>query len=233
MDKNLTKYFYNSDSDKFIDLIRSEFDYKILPERIRLLTSIAACQGLGLDNKLKGFVSWGIDCEIDIREIYEVLLQGHLFCGYPRAIESFFHFAEIIRDKHPDHHTLDFKDNWNIEQYAERGRDLAAKIYGKNLDLVLQNIRSLSPELAYGMINEGYGRIISREGLDIVARELAIVAILTVCDMPRQLYSHIRGAANIGAKRGQIEAVIRQCRLFVGDEIIACCLSIFEKSLGK
>jgi alkylhydroperoxidase/carboxymuconolactone decarboxylase family protein YurZ len=233
MNINLTKYFHNSDSFKFIDLIRSEFDYEILPERLRLLTSIAACQELGLNDKLKGFINWGIDCGIAIREIYEVLLQGHLFCGYPRAIESFFYFAEIIRERYPDQQHLDYKSNLDIERYSKRGHNLAAKIYGKNLDLVLQSIRSLSPELAYGMINEGYGRIISREGLDIIARELAIVAVLTVYDMPRQLYSHIRGAANVGAEKAQIEAVIKQGRLFADDEIIARCLSIFEKSLGK
>jgi 4-carboxymuconolactone decarboxylase len=233
MNIDFVKYFHGSDSYKFVDLIKSEFDFKILPERLRLLTSIAACQALGLNDKLKGFIDWGIDCGIAIREIYEVLLQGHLFCGYPRAIESIFCFAEIMRSRYPDRQHLDFECNDDIEQCTKRGYNLAAKIYGKNLDLVLQNIRSLSPELAYGMINEGYGRIISREGLDIITRELAIVAILTVCDMPRQLYSHIRGAANVGAEKAQIGAVIKQGRLFAGDEIITRCLSIYEKSLGK
>jgi alkylhydroperoxidase/carboxymuconolactone decarboxylase family protein YurZ len=233
MNVNFMKYFYNQESDIFIDLVKNEFDYRILPERLRLLTSMAACQGLGLNDKLKGFINWGIDYGIDIREIYEILLQGYLFCGYPRAIESFFCFAGIILDKYPDQRHLDLDSNLDIEHYSKRGYDLALRIYGKNLDLVLQNIRNLSPELAYGMINEGYGRIISREGLDIIARELAIVATLTVCDMPRQLYSHIRGAFNVGADKAQIEAVIKQGRLFASDEIIDRCLSIFEKSLGK
>ena len=114
-----------------------------------------------------------------------------------------------------------------------RGLFLARRIYGRNFDLVYGNINDLSPELAEGMIAEGYGRIISRKGLDIKARELAIISTLTVADMPRQLYSHIRGAVNVGAGPAQIAEAIGLCRLFIGRDSVKRALQIFEKSLGK
>jgi 4-carboxymuconolactone decarboxylase len=233
MARKLSEYFSIDEHPGFSETVERVFTDTDLSPRYRRLTAMAACQALNATGLLKGFIAWGFDSGIDYCEIYEVLLQGHLFCGYPRAIESFFCFTEVAGNLNRIPPKTGGEDPKNIELFASRGRQLAERIYGKNLDLVLRNIRSHTPELAAGMINEGYGRIISRDGLDIIARELAIVAILTVSNMPRQLYSHIRGAANVGASRKQIKATIEQCRLFVSDEIIAGCLSIFEKSLGN
>jgi 4-carboxymuconolactone decarboxylase len=233
MAENLTKYFPDPDAAELRESIQNIFDYESLSLRYRLLTAIASCQAIADTALLKGFIDWGFDSEISYREIYELLLQGHLFCGYPRAIESFFTLAEVAKKRNLDDFAEAGGEPWDAGLFASRGRQTAELIYGKNLDLVLSNIRGRTPELAAGMINEGYGRIISRDGLDLIARELAIVAILTVSGMPRQLYSHIRGAANVGASVKQVKAVIDQCRLFVDKEIIAGCLSILEKSLGK
>jgi alkylhydroperoxidase/carboxymuconolactone decarboxylase family protein YurZ len=37
-----------------------------------------------------------------------------------------------------------------------------------------------------------------------VERELCIVALLAVLDVPKQLYSHLRGALNVGAHAWQV-----------------------------
>jgi 4-carboxymuconolactone decarboxylase len=49
------------------------------------------------------------------------------------------------------------------------------------------------------MVEDGYGRVLGRPGLDLAVRELCIVALLCRQDAPRQLYSHLRGALNTGA----------------------------------
>jgi 4-carboxymuconolactone decarboxylase len=48
------------------------------------------------------------------------------------------------------------------------------------------------------MVEEGYGKVLGRPGLDLRDRELCIVALLAVLDAPRQLHSHLRGALNVG-----------------------------------
>jgi 4-carboxymuconolactone decarboxylase len=49
------------------------------------------------------------------------------------------------------------------------------------------------------MVEDGYGRVLGRPGLDLAVRELCIVGLLCPQDAPRQLYSHLRGALNTGA----------------------------------
>ena len=54
------------------------------------------------------------------------------------------------------------------------------------------------------MVQEGYGKVLGRSGLSLVERELCIVALLAVLDVPKQLYSHLRGALNVGAHVWQV-----------------------------
>ena len=58
------------------------------------------------------------------------------------------------------------------------------------------------------MVVEGYGKVMSRPGLGRVERELASVAFLVMEGYEQQLYSHIRGALNIGASEELVLAVI-------------------------
>jgi 4-carboxymuconolactone decarboxylase len=58
------------------------------------------------------------------------------------------------------------------------------------------------------MIAEGYGRTMSRPGLDLLRRELCVVAQTAVMETPRQLLSHLRGALHAGATFSQVEGVL-------------------------
>jgi 4-carboxymuconolactone decarboxylase len=49
------------------------------------------------------------------------------------------------------------------------------------------------------MITEGYGKVLSRPGLDLPRRELCVIAACAAAGQARQLHSHLRGAQNVGA----------------------------------
>jgi 4-carboxymuconolactone decarboxylase len=48
------------------------------------------------------------------------------------------------------------------------------------------------------MIVDGYGKVLSRPGLDIARRELCVVAVCAVARQDRQLHSHLHGALHVG-----------------------------------
>src|SRR5690606_22884508 len=58
---------------------------------------------------------------------------------------------------------------------------------------------ALHPSLDHWMIVEGYGKVLSRPGLDLPRRELCIVAACAATAQDRQLHSHLWGALNAGA----------------------------------
>jgi 4-carboxymuconolactone decarboxylase len=63
-------------------------------------------------------------------------------------------------------------------------------------------LRELSPALDEWAVVEGYGKTLSRPGLDEAARELCVVAALAALGAARQLESHLEGARRLGVDDG-------------------------------
>jgi 4-carboxymuconolactone decarboxylase len=68
------------------------------------------------------------------------------------------------------------------------------------------------------MVIEGYGKVLGRPGLDLATRELAITALLAVLTVPRQLYSHLRGALHSGAEPTEVEEALAEACSFLDEE---------------
>lgn len=137
--------------------------------------------------------------------LYEVFLQTYLFAGFPAALESVRSLERVfgVAQFHSANYTSDaviaeYKD------FAERGESLYKKVYAANADRVREEMLRLSPELAAWAMIEGYGKTLSRPGLDVKTRELCVVAQLVQLGWERQLFSHILGAKNVGATIGEI-----------------------------
>ena len=58
------------------------------------------------------------------------------------------------------------------------------------------------------MVQEGYGKVLAREGLALWRRECCVVAILAVLGAGPQLRSHLRGALRTGTPVGVVGAVL-------------------------
>jgi 4-carboxymuconolactone decarboxylase len=62
----------------------------------------------------------------------------------------------------------------------------------------------LHPDLAVWMLEEGYGRVLSRPGLAARERERVAVTVLAALGWERQLVSHLIGARRLGASASGI-----------------------------
>lgn len=137
-------------------------------------------------------------------EVYEVFLQQYLFVGFPSALEAMKALGKIW----PKEGIQVMTETMSYQAFTERGQALYEQIYSKNADVVRKEMINLSPELAAWAVIEGYGKTLSRKGLDVRTRELCIVGILTQLGWKRQLFSHIMGAINAGASKEDVAAAI-------------------------
>lgn len=137
-------------------------------------------------------------------EVYEVCLQQYLFVGFPSALEAMKALGKIW----PKEGIQVMTETMSYPAFTERGQALYEQIYSKNADVVRKEMLNLSPELAAWAVIEGYGKTLSRKGLDVKTRELCIVGILTQLGWKRQLFSHIMGALNSGATKEEVAAAI-------------------------
>jgi len=138
----------------------------------------------------------------DNREVDEVILQSHLFVGFPDALNALVLWREIGGGAAAVEPT-DLAESW-----AARGGRVCASVYGANYGKLRENVQALHPDLDAWMVVGGYGRVIGREGLDLVTRELCIAALLVAWNTPRQLHSHLRGALNVGATVAQVDSAV-------------------------
>lgn len=145
--------------------------------------------------------------KIDDRLLYEVVLQSYLFLGFPRMLIAAQCLDAHADVKHAAGETLTAQPG-EMELWFERGEQLCRKVYAHNYELLKSRVESFAPEVFRWMILEGYGKVLSRDGLGIVARETAIMTCLIMENKPQQLHSHMQGALNVGAPKDLIRKVV-------------------------
>src|SRR5262245_950563 len=147
--------------------------------------------------------------------IEELVLQTYLFAGFPRALNAMREW----RRRQPER--VAFDTPGTPELWRKEGEVTCAAVYGGMYGRLRDNIRDLHPLLDEWMITEGYGKVLSRPGLDLARRELCIVAACAAAKQDRQLHSHLHGALNVGASP---EAI---------DETIEAIADLLDESTGR
>jgi 4-carboxymuconolactone decarboxylase len=151
--------------------------------------------------------------EADARAVEEVILQAHLFIGFPDALNALGTWRQVSGLPAPAE-TDEDPAGW-----PARGERVCAEVYGANYAKLRENVRGLHPDVDGWMVTGGYGRVIGRPGLDLKTRELCIAALLAVWKVPRQLHSHLRGALNAGASVEEVDAAVEiACGFLEPDE---------------
>ncbi|HEX6041878.1 carboxymuconolactone decarboxylase family protein [Longimicrobium sp.] len=139
---------------------------------------------------------------VETTAVDEVILQSHLFVGFPDALNALGLWREVSGTEAPPSAGED------PATWTARGQRVCATVYGANYDKLRINVGRLHPDVDGWMVAGGYGRTIGRPGLDLATRELCIAALLAVWNVPRQLHSHLRGALNTGASVAEVDEAV-------------------------
>ena len=175
--------------------------------RPRCLAIYAATLALAESELMTLAIERGRQCDIGRSEFYEVVLQSYLFLGFPRMLSAAEHLESVLPNGTKGSQAPPPADD-DIARWRRRGAELCRRIYGETFPLLKDKVQPIAPEIFDWMIFEGYGKVLSRPGLDMISRELCIVAFLMVENRPVQLHSHMRGALNVGADLDLLRTVI-------------------------
>ena len=167
--------------------------------------------------------------------IEEVLLQSHLFAGFPRALNAMRLWRALSGRPAP-------AADPEVEQgtpanWRARGLETCAAVYGPFYERLRVNIAALHPALDAWMISDGYGRVLGRPALDLARRELCVVAACVAAQQDRQLHSHLHGALHVGAAPAAVERALEvACATVAGviaPEAPARYRHLWAKVLGR
>jgi len=195
--------------------------------------NVAVLTLLGRQEDLRDALGFALDRRADLDGIRETILQSMLFAGYPRALRAFEILDEVLEGR--EGRTRPRKDRLpprssTIAFLRRRGRQLFERVYREDADAVMARIGKLHPEFMDWIIEDAYGKVLSRPFLGIEDREILSSAMLVVLDLPPQLTSHLRGALREGATRRALEEMIDQLGLFVGKRARERATACLEKA---
>jgi 4-carboxymuconolactone decarboxylase len=158
--------------------------------------------------------------------VEELLLQSYLFAGFPRTLNA-------MRDWRATHPEVVSADSVPSADSMRHGERTCATVYGAAYDRLRVNIRHLHPLLDEWMISEGYGKVLSRPGLDLGRRELCIVAACAAARQDRQLHSHLHGARNAGVPDHVVAAAIDVLEGLVAADGMTTARLLWSRVRGK
>lgn len=182
----------------------------------RLLIRLAAASCAGSEAEVRSAMAAAHAADADPTQVEEVILQSYLFAGFPRGLNAAREWRRIsgrvapLEDADPQFPSL--------EAWRARGEATCEVVYGPFYGKLRQNIRALHPALDSWMIVEGYGKVLSRPGLDLGRRELCVVAACAAQRQDRQLHSHLHGALHAGASAQDVEETLATIADFLGDD---------------
>ena len=163
--------------------------------------------------------------------VEEVILQSYLFAGFPRALNAAREWRKVSGRPAPA--ADDGERIEDIGEWAARGEATCAVVYGPFYERLRRNIRALHPALDSWMIVEGYGKVLSRPGLDLPRRELCIVAACVASGQERQLHSHLHGALNVGVPAPVVRESLDALQGVVAEDRLNAARLLFERVIGK
>jgi len=163
----------------------------------------------------------------DATAVEEVILQSHLFVGFPDALSALGAWREIAGLPAPPASAED------PAAWEARGERVCEAVYGANYGKLRENVRTLHPDFEGWMVAGGYGRVIGRPGLELKTRELCIAALLAVWNVPRQLHSHLRGALNAGASVAEVDRAVDVACAFVAADAEARVRALWSEIRAK
>ena len=179
---------------------------RLLDDRTRALVTLAAAIAQGEEPVVRDQVTDALEAAVPPEWVDELLLQSVLMTGWPRTLIAAGLWREAVGTPATGAELgLDYRGHG---EWTSRGEATLRTVYGDNYAKLRQNVAKLHPALDVWMMVEGYGRTLSRPGLDLARREFCVIAQTAVLDTPRQLHSHLRGALNAGASVEEVEAVL-------------------------
>jgi 4-carboxymuconolactone decarboxylase len=198
-----------------------------LDDATRVLVRAAAVVASGGEAELRAVLATA-EREVPHAWIEELLLQTHLFAGFPRALNAFREWRRLVPVPAGPADSSPGPAGW-----TSRGEITCSAVYGSMYDRLRENIAALHPALDTWMVVDGYGKVLSRPGLDLHRRELCIVAACVATGQERQLHSHLHGAINVGVAPAVVKQALDALAVGVDHGRLDVAHRLLDRVVGK
>ena len=187
--------------------------------RQQSIVAIAANTATGDLENLKIALARGLDCNMTVNEIKEVLVHDYAYCGFPRSLRGLQTFMQVL-DKRKAQGIIDTvgRDVSPVSDSREkytRGAELLEKLSGAPKDAPKTGYAAFAPVIEQYLKEYLFCDIFERDLLTWQERELATVSILAA--LGEGVEPMLRSHSAICLRQGMTEKQLRQMTEIVNE----------------
>lgn len=194
------------------------------------LLHLAAATARGGDERLERAIAGVLAAKVAPLMVDEAILMANVAVGFPRTLIAMRAWRKAGPQPTADGPQRSIgADYTRHAEWTAQGEATCRVVYGINYEKLRETVRQLHPDLDGWMITEGYGRTLSRPGLTLRQRELLMVAMCAVLDVPHQLHSHLKGALHAGATVSEVGAALEEVIADISEREVEQARQLFKR----
>lgn len=182
------------------------------------IVEISIFTAIGNLKELEKSVNLGLDNELTVNEIKEIMVQLYAYCGFPRSLNALGVLSNTVDERKASGKVTEVgRESTPIPSDRNSlvyGTQVQTKIVGME---VKGGIYDFAPMADRYLKAHLFGDIFGQDILDYRTRELVTVAALASMDDP-QLQAHIGISKNVGVTGDELNGIIEVLKDKLGFE---------------
>lgn len=181
-----------------------------LSARQQAIVPIAAFAASGDIGRLHAALQRGLDADLSVNELKEILVQVYAYAGFPRSLNALGELMKVLEARRQ--RGVRDREGPLPSRPAAQGDALLAAGTANQTKLSGAPVRGplfdFAPAIDEFLKTHLFGDLFERDNLDWQSRELATVGMLAaLAGVESQLQAHMRIAMNVGLGAAQLEAL--------------------------
>lgn len=219
----------------FISDAQTMNNEQTLNARQQSIVTIAAFTANGDMEDLSTALNEGLDAQLTINEIKEVLAQLYAYAGFPRSLNALNAFMSVLKAREAkgskDAAGREASPMPTDRSSLELGTEVQTHLAGGP---VTGEIYTFAPAIDQFLKSHLFGDIFGRDNLDYQSREIATVAALaSMKGVNAQLQAHFRIGMNTGLTEAQLHSLVSVLQSKVGKPEADNAAEVLHKVLSN
>ena len=193
---------------------------KKMTNKDKSIVEISIFKEIGNLKELEKSVNIGLDNELNVNEIKEIMFQLYAYCGFPRSLNALGVLSNTVDERKASGKVTEVgRESTPIPSDRNSlvyGTQVQTKIVGME---VKGGIYEFAPMADRYLKAHLFGDIFGQDILDYRTRELVTVAALASMDgVNPQLQAHIGISRNVGVTNEELNGIVEVLKAKLGNE---------------
>ncbi|WP_038170265.1 carboxymuconolactone decarboxylase family protein [Verrucomicrobium sp. BvORR106] len=208
----------------------------MLSDKQRKMTTISAYAAKGDLERLKAELHAGLDAQMTVNEIKEVLVHLYAYCGFPRSIRGLQTFMTVVDERRAsgkkDEVGREATPITDTRSRYDRGKEIQMKVTGRTEEQLRAGYAAFSPQMEALLKEHLFADLFERDLLSFQDREIVtIAALISMGGVEPMVQAHFSAGLTVGLTPDQLKQIVSEFETMPGQNDTASARSILSQVL--